>query len=85
MRYVVRSVRGSGERRKQGQQAQGLTGSGRAQGGGGVGRDHVIGKGRRKGGYELVTGPAAGARIVAVGAAATDDGCRRNAEVSMKC
>ena len=76
---------GKGNSRKQGQQAQGVTGKGGGQHDGGVGRNHVIGKGRRKGGYESATGPAAGARVSTVGAAATDDGCRGKADAVMKC
>lgn len=62
-----------------------MTGTGGGQNGGGVGRDRVIGKGRRKGGYQIVTGAAAGARAFTVGAAAADDECRGNTVVVMKC
>lgn len=79
------SARGEGTSRKQSQQAQGMTGKGGGQIGGGVGKDHVIAKGRRKGGYELATGPAAGARALTVGVAAAGGMRQRNADVVLKC
>ena len=82
---MVLSARGKVTSRKRGQQAKGVTGKGGGQRGGGVGRDHVIGKGRRKGGYELATGPAANGRAFMVGVATAGDGCPRKAEVVTKC
>ena len=78
-------VREKGKSRTHGQQVQGVTGEGRGRSDGGVGRNHVMGKGRPKGGYEPATGPAAGGRFFTVGVAAAADRFRRKAGVAMKC
>ena len=82
---MVLSARCEGNSRKPSQQVRGPTRKGGGQHGGGVGNDHVVGRGRRKGGYDVITGAVACARDFAFGAAAGGNMCQRKAEVAMKC